>query len=338
MPGPFNFESQAKALRNLVLSANKQAAWNTALADAALTQRQRFDGSAVVELATTRRSDNDYAGKGTAFATNGQITSYDTKLSGFKAEGSPWLLGFACAFLMGADTVVGNAAPYTHNFTFDETTKTAVPTTIYMEDTEDLKYKVPDFCLNDITITINDIGAVMVEFTGMGTGRQIIGAMNALPALGAESYVLGSDAALQFGPVGEQAAFTGRHMTTTLKLENQLTVHKAPGGGLYGIFVRKGNPKFSLSTTIAAKTPDDIFTLHQNDTASAYSLAVNSGAQAQLNISIPQMHTKTTKLGFDGEMEVWQIEADETTCYQLAGVPSISVSVVNAVASYLVGA
>ncbi|MDR3797962.1 MAG: phage tail tube protein [Terracidiphilus sp.] len=338
MPGPFNFESQWKSARNLVLSANRQLAWNAALADAALTQRQRFDGGAVLELTKTRRTDIDYAGKGTAFATNGQATSFDTKLSGFKAEGSPWTLGWCLAFLMGKDTVVGAVSPYTHTFTFDESTRTAVPTTIYMEDTEALKYKVPDFCLSDVTITINEVGAVMVEMNGIGTGRQIMGAMAILPALAAESYVLGSDATLQFGPVGALQNLTGRHMSTTLKLDNQASVHKAPGGGQYGIFVRKGNPKFSLTTTIAAKDVDDVYLLHQNDTASGYNLTVNSGAAAQLAISIPQMQTKTTKLGFDGEMEVWQIEADETTCNQVAGVPPVSLQVISAVAAYLVGA
>lgn len=338
MDGPYNFESQWKSARNLVLSTNRQLAWNTPLGDAALTQAQRFDGAAIMELATTRRSDAGYAGKGTAFATNGQITSYDTKFSGFKAEGSPWLLGFVCAFLMGKDTVTGAASPYTHTFAFDESTRTAVPTTIYLEDTDDVKFKCPDMCLDDVTITISDIGAIQVEFSAVGTGRLVIGAMGALPAVPADTYVLGSDAALSFGPVGEQAAFIGRHMSTTLKLENQLQVHKAPGGGLYGIFVRKGNPKFSISTQIAAKSPDDIFTLHQNDTASAYSLSVNSGAAAQFNISIPQMHTKTTKLGFDGDMEVWQIDADESTCYEVGGAAPIQLQVVNAVPTYLVGA
>jgi len=338
MAGPYNFESQPKSLRNLVLSANRQLAWNTALADAALTQRQRFDGGAIVELTPTRRSDIDVAGKGTAFATNGQVTSFDTKLSGLKFEGAPWILGFLCAFLMGKETVTGAAAPYTHAFAFDESTRTAVPTTIYMEDTDDLKYKCPDMCVNDLTITINDVGAVSAEGTMLGTGRQIMGAMAVLPASAAESYVLGSDALLTFGPVGAPTSKVGRHMSTTLKLDNQLVVHKAPGGGQYGIFVRKGNPKFSLSTTIAVKDVDDIYTLHQNDTAVSYALTANSGASAQLGITIPQMHSKTTKLGFDGEMEIWQIEADETTCYQVAGVPSISLQVINAVAAYLVGA
>ena len=165
-----------------------------------------------------------------------------------------------------------------------------------------------------------------------------MGALASVPALGTESYLLGSDAVLSLGPVGNATSLMGRHMSTTFKAENQLTVHRAPGGGLYGIFVRKGNPKFSISTTIAAKDADDVYTLFNNDTAAAYTLTINSGAQAQLVISIPQVHLKTTKLGFDGEMSIWQIEADETTCYELNGVPPVSVQVVNAVPTYLTAA
>lgn len=339
MAGPYNFVSNWKTARNLVLSLNSQLAWNAALADAALTLRQRFDGSAILDQSITRRSDIDYAGKGTAFATNGQITMYDTKFSGFKTELSPDLAGWLLGFLMGKDVVTGAASPYTHTFTFDETTRTAVPTTLYIEDTDDVKYKCPDMCIDDVTFTINDIGAIMAEMTMMGTGRQILGAMAAgPPAAPSETYLLGSDAVLTFGPVGAPLSFIGRHMNTTFKLENQLVVHKTPGGGLYGIFVRKGNPKFSISTTIAAKDVDDIYTLFENNTACSFSLAVNSGAAAQMTISIPQTQLKTTKLGFDGDMTVWQLTADETTCYQAAGVPPVTVTVLNAIAAYLVGA
>jgi hypothetical protein len=305
---------------------------------ASLTQRQRFDGGAVLGLTTTRRSDLGYSGKGTAFATNGQVTSLDTKFTGFKAELSPWLAGWLFAFLMGTDTVTGSASPYTHAFAFDETTRTAVPTTIYLEDTEAIKYTCPDMCVDEVTITISEIGAIMAEMSMQGTGYQTIGALATLPALAAESCILGSDAALTLGPVGSPASMIGRHMNTTFKLQNQLQVHRAPGGGLYGLFVRKQNPKFSIATTIAAKDTDDTYTLFQNDTACAYSLTANSGATAQLTISLPQVHLKSTKLGFDGDMEVWQLEGDESTCFQVSGVPPISVGVINSVASYLTGA
>lgn len=338
MAGPYNFISQWKSARNLVLSANKQLAWNTALADAALTRRQRFDGSAIVELAQTRRSDLAYAGKGTAFATDGQVTMWDTKLSNLKTEGSAWILGWLFAFLMGTDTVTG-AAPYTHTLNFDETTRSAIPTTVYVEDTDDVKYKCPDMCVNDITITINDMGAIGVETNLVGTGRQVIGAMVAgPPALAADAYVLNSDVVPTIGAVGAGAAITGRMMSATLKFENQLTPHRGMGSGNFATFVRKGNPKFSFTATIAAKDVDDVYTLFENDTASVLTLAANSGASAQFTATYPAVHLKSSKLGFDGDMVVWQIDGDESTCFEAAGAPAVTVSVVNDVATYLVSA
>src|ERR1700739_4990242 len=174
MPGPYNFETQPSWLRNLVLSVSRQAAWNTQLPDTSLTQRQRFDGSAVMEPTITRRSDLEYAGKESPFASNGQITSYDTKFDGFKAELSDFLAGYALAFLMGKETVTGAAAPYTHVFRFDVSTRTAVPTTLYCEDTNDVHYYCPDMCMDSVTLTISEIGAIMAEFSMIGTGRQVL--------------------------------------------------------------------------------------------------------------------------------------------------------------------
>jgi hypothetical protein len=37
-------------------------------------------------------------------------------------------------------------------------------------------------------------------------------------------------------------------------------------------------------------------------------------------------------------MVVWQIEGDESSCFDLAGVSPITVTVANAVAAYLTGA
>lgn len=338
MAGPYNFNSQWKSARNLVLSANSQAAWNTALADAALTRRQRFDGSAILELAQTRRSDLNYAGKGTAFATDGQVTMWDTKLSGWKSELSAYLAGWAFAFLMGTDTVIGDASPYAHAFAFDETTRTAVPTTIFLQDTDDVEYKCPDMAVNDVTLTINDLGAIAIEIGMMGTGRQIIGAMDSLPDLPTDAYILNSDVVPTFGPSGDTAAFTGRVMSATLKFENQLIANRGMGAGPYATFVRKGNPKFSFTATIAAQDTDDVYTLFENDTASALSFVGDSAAAAQISVTYPAVHLKSTKLGFDGDMVVWQVEGDESTCFDVAGTPPVSVQVINAVASYLAAA
>lgn len=334
---PNNFAPQWKTARNLVLAANQQTAWNTAVLAANMTRRQRFDGAAVLELAQTRRSDLAYAGKGTAFATDGQVTMWDTKFTGWKSELSAWLAGYAFAFLMGADTVTGDASPYTHSFTFDETTRSAVPTSLYIQDTAAVDYTVPDMCMDEVTLTVNDLGAIMVEMSMVGTGRMTNGAIEDLPALPTDAYILCSDLIPTFGPTGNTAAFTGRVMSATMKFQNQLTPHRGMGGGLFGIFVRKGNPKFSFSMTIAAKATDDVYTLFQSDTACALTLAANSGAAAQLSITYPLLHLKTTKLGFDGDMVVWQIEGDESTVFDQPAVPTppVTVQVINSIESYL---
>ena len=333
------FESQKKSARNLVLSPNMQAAYGETLADANLTRRQRFDGSAILELLSTRRSDKEMSGKGTQFATDGQLTGWDTKFS-FKTELDAWLAGWAFVFGMGADAITntGGAAPYTHALSFDDTTTQAPATTLYLEDTSAVKYKVPDMAVSDLTLTIPERGACSLETAFIGTGRWTAGAMAAaLPALAAYSYLLGSDCVFSIGPVGDSVAVTGRHLSTTLKISTGVVNHIAPGGGLFGVFPRRGLWKFSFQTTIAAMATDDIWTLLENDTASALGWSINSGASAQLAISIPLCHMKATKLGVNGNMVIWSIEADETTCFGVAGgAQPLGVSVVNAVPQYMV--
>jgi hypothetical protein len=142
---------------------------------------------------------------------------------------------------------------------------------------------------------------------------------------------------MQLGPSGALVALPGgRHMTSTIKISTQNTPHVAPGGGMYGHFVRMGIPKISLSSTIAAKDTDDIFTLFANDTLAGMSWTINSGAQSQLVITVPTVKLKATKLGVDGSMVVWQLEADETTMFSAGAVSLMSVQVINGVATYLV--
>ena len=151
------FESQKKSARNLVLSPNSQLTGNDVFADAKLTQRQRFDGSAVMEQVQTRRSDKDMSGKGTEFATNSQMTSYDTKFT-FKAEADDWLTGWVFAFAMGSESLGVGGPPYVHTIGFDESTTEAKMTNVYMEDTHDVKTKYPDMAISDLTLTIGSRG------------------------------------------------------------------------------------------------------------------------------------------------------------------------------------
>lgn len=332
---PTNFEPQSKLLRTLVLSEKKQAAWNGALDETALTRVQRFDGGATLDFNPGRRSDKEYSGKGSWFATNGQITDVELKLSGLKSELTPWLAGWLFAFGMGKETVTGVASPYTHVFNFDQSTRQAVPTSVYLKDTDDLSYTLMDMALNDFTLTITDKGAVMADYNLVGTGRYTLGDLTDAPTVPTEEYLLGSDADFLWGNVGAATSILGRHTSTTFKLDHQLIPHRATGIGLNAAFIRKGDPKFSFQSTVASKDTDDVFTRMINNTKTAIKIFINSGAAVQLTLDVPAVNLKTTKMGFDGDMTIWNIEFDETTCYQAAGVQPVTATVKNDVAAYL---
>src|ERR1035441_5876508 len=115
----YNFESQKKSARNLVLSPNSQLVNAEIFADANLTRRQRFDGAAVFEQTPTRRTDKDMSGKGTEFATDSQLTNWDTKFT-CTADLDDFIAAWALSLVMGAEDVSGADAPYLHAITFDE--------------------------------------------------------------------------------------------------------------------------------------------------------------------------------------------------------------------------
>ena len=135
--------------------------------------------------------------------------------------------------------------------------------------------------------------------------------------------------------VGAPASILGRNRTSTITLDWQDTVNRGTGTGLYGNFIRKGSPKFSLTSTIAAIATDDIFNRLVGNTQVAFALNAVSDAHAALTVSIPAANLKTAKMGFEDDMVIWNIEADETTCYQQAGVAPIIFTVTNNQASYL---
>jgi|SRR5271157_157869 len=329
----FNFEVQKKSARNLVLSINSQLTNNDVFADANLTRRQRFDGSAVMEQLQTRRSDKDMSGKGTEFATDGQMTNYETKFT-CKADLDDWLAGYLFAFCMGKDTVTGTGAPYSHAIAWDETTSQAKMTNVYLEDTHDIKTKYPDMAISDVTINYAARGCVTCDWSMGGTGRYTDVAMVSLPAVPTNAYLLNSDTVFSLGPVsGSLVNMTGRFLSATLKLQTQVVNHTAPGGALFGIFMRTGLRKFSLQAKMAAKDTDDVRTLFMNDTPSQMTIVTTSGAlPSVLTVTLPNFKLKSNKLGVDGNMVIWEIDVDETTAFTAS---AISVTVQNSAPAYL---
>jgi hypothetical protein len=183
---------QKQSARNLVVSPKIQAAWGTRLADANLLTRQRFNPSTVFEKMATRRSDQMASGKGTEFATNTQITAWDTKGT-LTTEADAFGLGWMLALLFGVETVTG-AGPYTHAFTIPTIDATMSPTTLYVEETNDQKFYLLDMCASSLSLTVPERGSVTAAIDMLGTGRWTAAAFgSALPALIAANYLLGSD-------------------------------------------------------------------------------------------------------------------------------------------------
>ncbi len=329
------FNVQSKLTRTLAICAYRQSDFGIAIPDANLTHIQRFDGSAVIDYGTERRSDRGMSGKGYSFATNSQNTMLSTKISGVKVEATDFIAAWALSNLMGKLVTTG-AGPYTHTITFDETTRTAIPTTIFLQDTADVAQRLLDMMITSATFTIPAKGSISLEFDMLGTGRKITGLLApGIAVLPTDTYLMGNDAHASFGPVGASADFLGRFMSATVKFDNQGMVHEAPGGGLNGIFMRRSDPKFSLSMVIAAKEVDDILTHYLADDLVTFALPIASAANCQMTITFPRGNLKTTKLGFDGDMPVWNLELDETTVYQYGATPPVTVSIISSQATFL---
>jgi hypothetical protein len=332
---PVNFEPQSKLLRTLALSPNKQAAFNTALVPGAFSWLQRFDGNATFDPDQDRRSDKEYAGKNSWWATNGQITRTGLKVNGLRSELTPRLAAWLCAYCMGKVVTSGSDAPYSHIFTFDQSTRQAPVTSIYLEDTDDLKYTMADAVVSDFTWTIPQNGSITADYNLLGTGRYTQGAMEALPALADEDYFLGSDADLLWGNVGAATSTLGRLQQATLKVDHQHIDHRATGIGLNAGFIRKGDPKFDLQLSIYTKDTDDVFTRQVNNTKTAIAINVPISANESLAISVPSANIKTTKMGWDGDATIWQVELDETTCYLSGGAQPLTITITSSDPSFL---
>jgi hypothetical protein len=211
------YTMQKQAARNLVLSTKVQTTWGEYLADAYLTLRQRFNPSTVFTKEPARRSDQMAAGKGTEFATNTQVTAWDTKGT-ITSEADAELLGWMLAMLFGIDTATGSGAPYTHNFTIPLINATMPATTIYVEETADQKFEYCDMAASSLSLTVPERGAITAALDMVGTGRwklYTLSTMPTTPALVAANYLMGSDVqvTINLPPVGFSGTSTSGSTT-----------------------------------------------------------------------------------------------------------------------------
>jgi len=329
---------QKQSARKLVLSPNQQAAYGGVLADANLTISQRFGMSSVFEKDRSIRTDKEYVGKGTEFATNQQTTAWDTKGT-LKNEADAFLLGWMLAFTCGQEVASG-AGPYTHTFTIPQITATMPCTTLYIQETNDQMFKLPDMAAKSLSLDVPERGAIMASLDMCGSGRWIPGPMvAAIPALVAANYLLGSDFTVTITPAaGAAVPFSGRQKSLSIKIDRGSAPFKCSGDGLYAGSVESGITKFSVDVQIAALATDDVNGWFENQTALSISIATNPALTYQLGFNFPLCYVKANKLGNNENKVMWQLSFDEETCLQNGAAAAISAFVVNSTPAYLVAA
>jgi hypothetical protein len=280
------FTMQKQAARNLVLSPKIQLAWGEYLDDAAMTLRQRFNPSTVFTKEPSRRSDQMAAGKGSEFATNSQLTAWDTKGT-LTSEADAELLGWMLALLFGVEVVTGVApGPYTHTFSIPLINATMPPTTIYVEETADQHFKLCDMAASSLSLTVPERGAITSALDMVGTGRSAAGDFSTeLPALVAANYLLGSDMQITVAPaitipsaiaaivaasVIASTASVNAKNTFTLGAGNLLSgsLGYTVGAGSPGTVVLGGTP-ITLAAAVIALNADNGFKTTNSLTASA---------------------------------------------------------------------
>jgi hypothetical protein len=334
------FEAQKIINRNLVISTNKQNAYGTQLADAALIHRLRFDPSAFGKFAKAYRSDLQRAGKGHPWATEREKVQQSYSFS-FNQEITDFIAGWIWAFVLGADNVAGGGPPYTHTITPDLSTNIAPVTTVYGEDTADVKTKHADLAINSLKVSGGPVGPAMCSVDLVGSGKYVDGAMGGagLPALPTNAYLLGNYSDIKIGAPGALASIKERVKSWEVDYMQNVIPHYAPGGGLVASFTERGIPAIKFMMSVMAKDADDIRTLLLNDTIQAVQIIVSDSTAAKsMQIDLDHVYLSAAVKGADGDKVIWQVEIDEQSMMKNGANPVIQVTVINSVATYLVGA
>lgn len=332
---PFSMQKQSS--RNLVISPNSQIAYGGVLADLNLTTRQRADTSTGFSPKPTNRTDKMMIGKGSEWATDDQITSWDVDGT-IKSEADIFLLGWMLAFIFGQEVVTG-AGPYNHAFTLPSVTSTMPCTTIYVEETAAVHRKVQDMSAKAFSLSVPERGALNCSLDMVGTGRWTPGSMAALPALVQAIYLLGSDMQVTITPTaGVAVPFVGRQKGLTLKVERGTMPFQSSGDGLYAASNVSGDGKFSVDLTIAANAVDDVNGWFEAGTRCAVTIATNPANTYQVGFTFPSVRIKANKLANASGTVTWALSWDETTTVSVGGASAISAFVLNNTTAYLIPA
>jgi len=328
---PFN--SQLIRTRAAVISDKKQTTYGTALLDASLTHSLRFEGGAFPDFPVKEYfSDLDLAGKGHPWATVRTEIRRNSRFSIGGLAVYDFLVGWLGAMCFGKVQTSG-AGPYTHLFTTDLSTLISPVTSILLQDTADIKYKLFDLAVSTLRFQGGAIGPVTCDAELIGSGQHIDSAL-ALPALTSPTFILNNDADILLGPQGAPVSIKERIRSWTVNINMNQEDYRHPGGGKFSGFHRRGDPRFSVQMQVAAKDVDDIRTLVINDTIRELQINVNSGAAAQLKFRFPGIVLRGTP-GADGSYVAWNLDTGEDGVFKSGSNEPIEMTAINSQATYL---
>jgi hypothetical protein len=326
-------------LRSLALATFAQLNFSESLPDAAFTYAALLETNNFANIKSEFETDLAYAGKLHSFAsdmreiTRSSAMEVSTRLDQF-------LAGYFLFLVMGADTVTGVAAPYSHALTFLDNNVPAIVTNLFVHDTAGLNRRFLDMALSQLVLTGGEKTAVMAKASFLGTGRYVDGVLAAAPTpIQHPQYLAGSKAVVSLGPQGAPASMVPRVLSWEATFDHAVEEFRVPGGslptenGLFPAFMRFGNPSLKLKLVISADTTTDIRDWRINQTALEAKIAITSGA-ASLTIDYPHVQLPNDDLGETNKYVTYTIELDQNSILQDEGSQPVNVTVANNVASY----
>ena len=118
----------------------------------------------------------------------------------------------------------------------------------------------------------------------------------------------------------------------------EMQLNRAPGGGLFGTFMKVLKQRANWQMSVAAKDVDDLRTIGLNDTPQELQIITNSGASAQLTLQFPGSYPMVTAGSAYGREIIWPISAGDQDVFKNSPQEVFQAVVINNQATYGVGA
>jgi hypothetical protein len=328
------FNSQLIRARAAVISDKKETTYGTALLDATFTagHNLRFDGGAFAQFPEKEYfSDLDLA-KGHPWATVRKEIRRNSRFSIGGMAVYDFVAGWLGAFCFGKVLTTG-AGPFTHVFTADLSTLLSPVTSVLLQDTADIKYKLQELAITSLKFSGGPIGPVLCDMEMIGSGKHIDSVL-ALPALTSPVFILNNDSDILLGPQGAPVSIKERIRSWTVNITANQEDYRHPGSGIFAGFHRRGDMRFSVQMQVAAKDVDDIRTLVLNDTIQELQINTNSGAAAQLKFRFPGVVFKGVPAA-EGSFVAWNLDTGEDGVFKSGSNEPIEMTAINSQATWL---